>query len=80
MNAGDLAESPSGRVAILILLVTLWRLALAWLLPVTQDEAYYFDWARSLAWGYFDTHQGSLFWGSAPGWPRAPPWRGASGP
>ena len=54
MNAGDWAESPSGRAAILILLVTLWRLALAWLLPVTQDEAYYFDWARSLAWGYFD--------------------------
>jgi len=54
MNAGDWAESPSGRVTLLILLVTLWRLALAWLLPVTQDEAYYFDWARSLAWGYFD--------------------------
>jgi 4-amino-4-deoxy-L-arabinose transferase-like glycosyltransferase len=37
-----------------IALLTLWRLALAWLLPVTQDEAYYFDWARSLSWGYFD--------------------------
>jgi 4-amino-4-deoxy-L-arabinose transferase-like glycosyltransferase len=34
--------------------VTLWRLALAWVLPVTQDEAYYFDWARRLSWGYFD--------------------------
>jgi 4-amino-4-deoxy-L-arabinose transferase-like glycosyltransferase len=34
--------------------ITLWRLVIAWLLPVTQDEAYYFDWARSLAWGYFD--------------------------
>ncbi|AGA89203.1 hypothetical protein Thimo_0333 [Thioflavicoccus mobilis 8321] len=34
--------------------ITLWRLAVAWLLPVTQDEAYYFDWARALAWGYFD--------------------------
>lgn len=37
-----------------VLLLTLWRLAVAWGLPVTQDEAYYFDWARTLAWGYFD--------------------------
>nr|WP_245232367.1 glycosyltransferase family 39 protein [Thiorhodococcus minor] len=34
--------------------MTLWRLVVAGFLPVTQDEAYYFDWARSLAWGYFD--------------------------
>ena len=34
--------------------ITLWRLLMAWVVPVTQDEAYYFDWARSLAWGYFD--------------------------
>ena len=34
--------------------MTLWRLIAAALLPVTQDETYYFDWARSLAWGYFD--------------------------
>lgn len=34
--------------------LTLWRLGVAWLLPVTLDEAYYFDWARALAWGYFD--------------------------
>jgi 4-amino-4-deoxy-L-arabinose transferase-like glycosyltransferase len=34
--------------------ITAWRLAIAWLMPVTQDEAYYFDWARTLAWGYFD--------------------------
>ena len=38
----------------LILAMTLWRLGAAVLLPVTQDEAYYFDWARHLAWGYFD--------------------------
>lgn len=42
-----------GLWAILILL-TLWRLWAAWTLPVTQDEAYYFDWAHHLAWGYFD--------------------------
>lgn len=45
---------PWPAVLTLLLLIALWRLAMAWLLPVTQDEAYYFDWARSLAWGYFD--------------------------
>lgn len=39
---------------LLIAAITLWRLAIAAVLPVTQDEAYYFDWARHLAWGYFD--------------------------
>lgn len=38
----------------LIAAMTLWRIAIAAFMPVTQDEAYYFDWARSLAWGYFD--------------------------
>jgi len=38
----------------LIAAITVWRLGAAWLLPVTQDEAYYFDWSRTLAWGYFD--------------------------
>lgn len=48
---------PSGPwtpVLALIGAITLWRLLMAWLVPVTQDEAYYFDWARRLAWGYFD--------------------------
>lgn len=35
-------------------LIILWRLGAAWLLPVTQDEAYYIDWASRLDWGYFD--------------------------
>lgn len=35
-------------------LITLWRAWAAWVLPITGDEAYYLDWARSLAWGYFD--------------------------
>jgi len=46
--------NPWPAVLAAIALIALWRIALAWLLPVTQDEAYYFDWARSLAWGYFD--------------------------
>jgi len=34
-------------------ILTIWSLA-AWLLPVVQDEAYYFAWAPHLDWGYFD--------------------------
>ncbi|AFL73719.1 glycosyltransferase family 39 protein [Thiocystis violascens] len=48
---------------LLILAMTVWRLAIAALMPVTQDEAYYFDWARSLAWGYFDHPPGVAFLG-----------------
>lgn len=47
-----------------IALFTLWRLLIAWLVPVTQDEAYYFDWARSLAWGYFDHPPGVALLGT----------------
>jgi 4-amino-4-deoxy-L-arabinose transferase-like glycosyltransferase len=47
-------RDPWPLVLSLIGALTLWRLLMAWLVPVTQDEAYYFDWARSLAWGYFD--------------------------
>ncbi|MTW20677.1 glycosyltransferase [Allochromatium palmeri] len=45
-----------GRWLLLLVLggLAIWRLAIAALMPVTQDEAYYFDWARALAWGYFD--------------------------
>ncbi len=43
-----------GWVLLLILGVTAWRLLMADLLPVMRDEAYYFDWAGRLAWGYFD--------------------------
>jgi hypothetical protein len=38
----------------LIVAVTAWRLLIADLLPLTRDEAYYYDWASRLAWGYFD--------------------------
>ena len=34
--------------------ITLWRVFAALVLPLTRDEAYYYDWAGSLAWGYFD--------------------------
>jgi 4-amino-4-deoxy-L-arabinose transferase-like glycosyltransferase len=48
---------------VLVAGITLWRLAAAHFMPVTQDEAYYFDWARSLAWGYFDHPPGVAFLG-----------------
>lgn len=38
----------------LIAAITVWRLVMAAVMPVTQDEAYYFGWAHGLAWGYFD--------------------------
>jgi hypothetical protein len=39
---------------VLIVGLTVFRLLIAVVLPVTQDEAYYYNWARALAWGYFD--------------------------
>lgn len=35
-------------------LITLWRFMVAIVLPPVQDEAYYFQWSRHLAPGYFD--------------------------
>lgn len=37
------------------------RLALAWVLPVTGDEAYFFQWARHLDYGYYD-HPPMVAW------------------
>ena len=54
----------SGLPLILIVAITAWRFVIADLLPVTQDEAYYFDWARSLAWGYFDHPPGVALMGA----------------
>jgi hypothetical protein len=54
MPTADQGAATIRRLIAFILAVTLWHLAVAWLLPVTQDEAYYFDWARTLSWGYFD--------------------------
>ena len=59
------SRSPWPWVIGLIALIALWRLAMAWLVPATQDEAYYFDWARSLAWGYFDHPPGVALLGTS---------------
>jgi 4-amino-4-deoxy-L-arabinose transferase-like glycosyltransferase len=34
--------------------LTAWRLWVAAVVPITQDEAYHLFWAKNLAWGYFD--------------------------
>jgi len=60
---GEPAGVATGLLTTLVV-ITLWRLWAGWMLPVTQDEAYYFDWARSLAWGYFDHPPGVAFLGS----------------
>jgi 4-amino-4-deoxy-L-arabinose transferase-like glycosyltransferase len=39
---------------LVISVVTLWRCVVAFATPVAQDEAYYYEWARALSWGYFD--------------------------
>ncbi len=44
-----------------ILGLTAWRLIMAALLPITQDEAYYLDWARHWSLGYFD-HPPAVAW------------------
>ncbi len=44
----------SRQLLILSIALTGIRLALAAVFPVTQDESYYFYWARFLDWGYFD--------------------------
>ena len=56
-------QFPWHLVAGLIFAMTLWRIGAAALLPVTQDEAYYLDWAHHLAWGYFDHPPGVAAFG-----------------
>jgi 4-amino-4-deoxy-L-arabinose transferase-like glycosyltransferase len=48
-------------VAALVLLGAAARLLVAWLVPLTTDEAYYVDWARHLQPGYLD-HPPAVAW------------------
>jgi hypothetical protein len=54
VSAPQVAGDEVRWVIALIIGITAWRLLVADLLPVMRDEAYYFDWAGRLAWGYFD--------------------------
>ena len=40
------------------------HLLLAWLLPLSNDEAYYWDWGQWLQWSYFD-HPAGVAWMTA---------------
>ena len=45
----------------LIVLLILLRAAMAVVLPLSADEAYYWLWSRYLAWGYYDHPPGVAF-------------------
>lgn len=38
----------------LVVLLTVFHLVIAWLLPPSEDELYYWCWSRELQWSYFD--------------------------
>ena len=59
---------PGGRLNLLLAGLALWYLSASFLLPVLQDEAYYFDWARHLHWGYFDHPPGVALLGLGVQW------------
>jgi 4-amino-4-deoxy-L-arabinose transferase-like glycosyltransferase len=58
------SEHVTGLLWIVFALITLWRVWAAWVLPITRDEAYYLDWARNLAWGFFDHPPGVALLGA----------------
>jgi 4-amino-4-deoxy-L-arabinose transferase-like glycosyltransferase len=59
------ASSPAGhpwrRALQVLALGTVLRLVMAALVPLTSDEAYYWEWSRRLAAGYFD-HPPAIAW------------------
>jgi len=61
----------------IVALIVLVRAVVAFTLPLTGDEAYYWEWSRHLAWGYVDhppavaaTIAAFSFFGSSPGFVR----------
>ncbi len=59
--AGHSAVAPWTRAMQLLALGTALRLVMAALVPLTNDEAYYWEWSRRLASGYFD-HPPAIAW------------------
>jgi hypothetical protein len=47
--------------------IVLARLAIAALVPIVQDEAYYIEWSKALDWGYFD-HPPLIAWVNTTSW------------
>lgn len=65
--SGNPADGRAWRAALLIVLAaTLVRIAFAAVLPLFPDEAYYWEWSRRLAAGYFD-HPPGIAWAIAAG-------------
>ncbi|HVZ14570.1 MAG TPA: glycosyltransferase family 39 protein, partial [Bauldia sp.] len=63
-SAGSMRKAdPTGFVfvTIAVLALTAARLVAAALVPLSPDEAYYFDWSRHLSWGYYD-HPPMIAW------------------
>jgi 4-amino-4-deoxy-L-arabinose transferase-like glycosyltransferase len=48
-------------VTVAVLALTAARLLAAAFVPLSPDEAYYFDWSRHLSWGYYD-HPPMIAW------------------
>jgi 4-amino-4-deoxy-L-arabinose transferase-like glycosyltransferase len=47
-------DNPVGAAILVLAVSTVFRLAICGLVEPSVDEAYYWDWSRHLAWGYFD--------------------------
>jgi 4-amino-4-deoxy-L-arabinose transferase-like glycosyltransferase len=47
-------DNPLQAAVLVLVASTLFRLAICGLVEPSVDEAYYWDWSRHLAWGYFD--------------------------
>ncbi len=62
---GSSPDTSSSRIAtaiwIVVALVSVARCLVAFRLPLTGDEAYYWEWSRHLAWGYVD-HPPMVAW------------------
>lgn len=81
MSLGRLDRSldPGRLLTLLIPLTLAFRLWLAWVFPMTGDEAYFLEWGRAPDWGFYD-HPPMIGWwlaalgavGEAPAWLRLP--------
>ncbi len=60
-TASSSVGKPWTRAWQILLAGTVVRLVMASLVPLTNDEAYYWEWSRRLAAGYFD-HPPAIAW------------------
>ncbi len=64
-TVGSSRDTSSSRLAtavwVVVALVTIARVLVGFAVPLTGDEAYYWEWSRHLAWGYVD-HPPMVAW------------------